>query len=77
MKIKYVKVIFSFSSVWAWKDHKLKGLAFENRVLKRIFVPKRDEGLRGWRKLNNEESLNLHSAPHVITVIIPLCGCTK
>jgi hypothetical protein len=28
---------------------------FENRVLKRIFGPKRDEVTRGWRKLHNEE----------------------
>jgi hypothetical protein len=28
---------------------------FENRVLKRIFGPKRDELTRGWRKLHNEE----------------------
>jgi hypothetical protein len=28
---------------------------FENRVLKRIFVPKRDEETGGWRKLQNEE----------------------
>jgi hypothetical protein len=32
--------------------------AFENRVPRRIFGPKRDEGTRGWRKLHNEE---LHS----------------
>jgi hypothetical protein len=28
---------------------------FENRVLRRIFGPKRDEGTGGWRKLYNEE----------------------
>jgi hypothetical protein len=28
---------------------------FENRVLSRIFGPKRDEGMGGWRKLHNEE----------------------
>jgi hypothetical protein len=30
---------------------------FENRVLKRIFVPKTDELIGGWRKLYNEELL--------------------
>jgi hypothetical protein len=28
---------------------------FENRVLRRIFGPKRDEVIGGWRKLRNEE----------------------
>jgi hypothetical protein len=28
---------------------------FENRVLRRIFGPKRDEVIGGWRKLHNEE----------------------
>jgi hypothetical protein len=33
----------------------------ENRVLKRISVPKRDEVTGGWRKLHNEEWHNLYS----------------
>jgi hypothetical protein len=35
---------------------------FENRVLKRIFGPKRDEVTGGWRKLQNEELHNLYSS---------------
>jgi hypothetical protein len=34
-------------------EHRLR--VFENRVLKRIFGPKRDEMMGGWRKLHNEE----------------------
>jgi hypothetical protein len=34
---------------------------FENRVLRIIFVPKRDEVTGGWRKLHNEELHNLYS----------------
>jgi hypothetical protein len=34
---------------------------FENRVLRRIFGPKRDEVKGGWRKLHNEELHNLYS----------------
>jgi hypothetical protein len=34
----------------------------ENRVLGRIFGPKRDEVTDGWRKLHNEELHNLHSS---------------
>jgi hypothetical protein len=36
---------------------------FENRVLRRIFGPKRDEVTEGWRKLHNEELHNLYSSP--------------
>jgi hypothetical protein len=33
---------------------------FQNRMLRRIFVPKRDEATGGWRKLHNEELHNLY-----------------
>jgi hypothetical protein len=36
---------------------------FENRVLRRIFGPKRDEVTGGWRKLHNEELHGLYSSP--------------
>jgi hypothetical protein len=42
---------------------------FENRVLRRIFVPKRDEVTGGWRKLYNEELHNLYSSPSIIRMI--------
>jgi uncharacterized membrane protein len=35
------------------KEHRLR--VFENRVLRRIFGPKRDEVTKGWRTLHNEE----------------------
>ena len=34
---------------------------FENRVLRRVFVPKRDEMIGEWRKLHNEELNDLYS----------------
>jgi hypothetical protein len=37
---------------------------FENRVLRRIFGPKRDEVTGEWRKLHNEELRILYSSPH-------------
>jgi hypothetical protein len=40
------------------EEHKLR--VFENRVLRKIFGPKRDEVTGKWRKLLNEELLNLH-----------------
>jgi hypothetical protein len=42
---------------------------FENRVLKKIFGPKRDEGMGDWRKLRNEELHNLYSTPNIIRMI--------
>jgi hypothetical protein len=39
---------------------------FENRVLRRMFVPKRDEVTGEWRKLHNEELHNLYSSPDII-----------
>jgi hypothetical protein len=42
---------------------------FDNRVLRRIFGPKRDEVTGGWRKLNNEELHNLYSSPSTIRMI--------
>jgi hypothetical protein len=42
---------------------------FENRVLRRIFGPKRDEVTRGWRKLHIEEIHNFCSSPSIIRMI--------
>jgi hypothetical protein len=38
---------------------------FENRVLRRIFQPKRDEITREWRKLYNEELNDLYYSPTI------------
>jgi hypothetical protein len=46
------------------EEHRLR--VFENRVLTRIFGPKRDEVTGGWRKLHNEELHNLYSSPEDI-----------
>jgi hypothetical protein len=42
---------------------------FENRVLRRIFGPKRDEATEEWRRLHNEELNDLYSSPNIIRVI--------
>jgi hypothetical protein len=47
--------------------HRLR--VFENRVLRRIFGPKRNEVTGDWRKLHNEELHNLYSSPTIIRMI--------
>jgi hypothetical protein len=42
---------------------------FENRVLRRIFGPKRDEVTGEWRKLHNEELRDLYSSQSIIKII--------
>jgi len=42
---------------------------FENRVLRRIFGPKRDEVTGEWRKLHNEELNDLYCSPNIVRVI--------
>jgi hypothetical protein len=49
------------------EEHRLR--VFENRVLRRIFGPKRDEVTGGWRKLHNEELRDLYSSPSIIRII--------
>jgi hypothetical protein len=44
-------------------------MVFENRVLRRIFDPKRDDVTGDWRKLLNDELHNLYSSPNIIRMI--------
>jgi hypothetical protein len=49
------------------KEYRLR--VIENRVLRRIFGPKREEVVGGWRRLHNEEIHNLYTLPHIIRVM--------
>jgi hypothetical protein len=49
------------------EEHRLR--VFENRVLRRIFGPKRDKVTGGWSKLHNEELHNLYSSPSKIRMM--------
>ena len=42
---------------------------FENRVLRRVFGPKRDEVTGEWRTLHNEELRDLYSLPNIVQVV--------
>jgi hypothetical protein len=49
------------------EEHRLR--VFENRVLRRIFGPKRDEITGEWRKLHNEELNDMYYSPNIVLVI--------
>jgi hypothetical protein len=49
------------------EEHRLR--VFENRLLRKIFGPKRDEVTSEWRKLHNKELHDLYSSPSIIRII--------
>jgi hypothetical protein len=63
-------VILNGCETWSLtlrEEHRLR--MFENRVLRKIFSPKRDEVTDDWRKLHKEELHNLCFSPNVIRII--------
>jgi len=48
------------------KEHRLR--VFENRMLRKMLGPERDEVPRQWRRLHNEELNDLYSSPNTIPV---------
>jgi hypothetical protein len=50
-----------------WEERRLK--VFENRVLRRVFGPRRDEVTGQWKKLHNEELNDLYSLPNIVRVV--------
>jgi hypothetical protein len=49
------------------EEHRLR--VFENKVLRRIFGPKRNEVTGEWRRLHNEELYDVYSSRNIIQVI--------
>jgi hypothetical protein len=60
-------VLYGRETLTSREEYRLR--VFENRVLRRIFGPQRDEITRGWRKLHKEELHNLYYSPSIIKII--------
>jgi hypothetical protein len=77
VKIRIYKTIILFVVLYGCETYTLtlreenRLKVFENRVLRRIFGPKRDEVMGEWRKLHNdnEELRDVYSPPSIIRII--------
>jgi hypothetical protein len=75
IKIKIHRTIISPVVFYGWKTwsftlrEELRLRAFQNRILSRIFGPKRNEATREWRKLHDVELNGLYCSPNIIRVI--------
>jgi len=69
-KTVILPVVLYGCETWSLTSREERRLrVFENRVLRRIFGPKRDEVTGEWRKLHNEELNDLYSSPNIVRVI--------
>jgi hypothetical protein len=69
LKIKIYKTIILPVVLHGCETWSLTLRVFENKVLRRIFGPKRDEVMGEWRKIHNEELRNLYSSPSTIRIM--------
>ena len=64
---RFFILIHLFWSLTLREERKLR--VSENRVLRRIFGPRRDEVRGEWRRLHNEELNDLYCSPNIVRVI--------
>jgi len=63
-------VVLYGCEIWSLKLREKRRLrVFENRVLRKIFGPKRDEVTGEWSKLHNKELNDLYSLPNIVRVV--------
>ena len=63
-------MVFYGCEIWSLTLREERRLrVFENRVLRNVFGPKRDEVTWEWRKLHNEELNDLYSLPNIVRVV--------
>ena len=68
--IKILSVVLYGCETWSLTLREERRLrVFENRVLRRVFGPKRDEVTGEWRKLHNEELSDLYPLPNIVRVV--------
>jgi hypothetical protein len=67
VKMKIYKTITLPVVLYGCETWSVTSRVFQNKVLRRIFGPKRDEVTEGWIKLHNEGLHNLYSSPSIIT----------
>ena len=69
-RIIILPVVLYGSEAWSLTLREESTLrVFENRVLRRVFGPKRDEVTGEWRKSHNEELRDLYSLPNIVRVV--------
>jgi hypothetical protein len=64
-----LSVVLYWCETWSLTLREEHRRVFENRVLRRIFGPKKDEVRGEWRKLHNENLHILYSSPNIIRLI--------
>jgi len=68
--MKILPVVLYGCDCWSltlWEEYRLR--MFENRALRRIFGPKREEVVGDWRRLHTEELHNLYALSDVVRVM--------
>ena len=69
-KLHLYRLVLYWCETWSLTLREERRLrVFENRVLRRVFEPKRDEVTGEWRKLHNEELNDLYSLPNIVRVV--------